>query len=264
MYRSDESIDGGKPFDWGRTSGDYARFRDVYPEQFYEMITGRGLCVGGQRVLDIGTGTGVIPRNMYRFGARWTGADASENQIARARELSRGMDIAYYAVPAEELEFPDGAFDVVTACQCFWYFDHALLMPRLYRMLAPGGRILVLYMAWLPYEDAVAGESESLVLKYNPGWTGAGETVRPIPIPECYGERFDVVCRDEFRLSVRFTRESWHGRMKSCRGIGASLTDAEIGAWEREHKKLLREIAPEEFDVLHYAAFAELKKRGGE
>ncbi len=49
--------------------------------------------------------------------------------------------------------------------------------------------------------------------------------------------------------------------MKACRGVGASLSDEEISQWESEHKKLLMEIAPEEFDVLHYAAIAELKLR---
>ena len=58
---------------------------------------------------------------------------------------------------AENLDFPDDSFDVVTACQCFWYFDHAKLEPELVRMLKPGGRILLLYMAWLPQEDRIAG-----------------------------------------------------------------------------------------------------------
>ena len=31
-------IDGGDAFDWGRTSADYARFRDIYPPEFYEHI----------------------------------------------------------------------------------------------------------------------------------------------------------------------------------------------------------------------------------
>ena len=35
----------------------------------------------------------------------------------------------------------------------------------------------------------------------------------------------------------------------------------EIVAWETEHRELLKQIAPEEFDVLHYAAIAELKKK---
>lgn len=47
--------------------------------------------------------------------------------------------------------------------------------------------------------------------------------------------------------------------MKACRGVGASLAVNEISAWEREHLKMLNEIAPPEFDVLHYMAIAELK-----
>lgn len=253
-------IDGGKPFDWGRTSEDYAKYRDIYPCEFYEKIISRGLCVSGQRVLDLGTGTGVLPRNMHRYGARWTGIDISENQIAQAKRLSEGMDIDYYAVSAEETDFPDATFDVITACQCFWYFDHERILPSLCRMLKPGGKLLVLYMAWLPYEDKIAGESERIVLKYSPGWSGAGETVHPIYIPECYSERFKLVYHEEYPLLVPFTRESWNGRMKACRGVGASLSESEIKQWEREHLEMLNATAPEKFEVKHYAAIAELEK----
>ena len=101
MLITNKKIDGGRAFDWGRTSEDYAKFRDIYPEIFYRKIVGRGLCVSGQRVLDIGTGTGVLPRNMYRFGADWTGTDISPEQIAQAVRLSQeaGMEIVYRAVP---------------------------------------------------------------------------------------------------------------------------------------------------------------------
>lgn len=54
-------------------------------------------------------------------------------------------------------------------------------------------------------------------------------------------------------------KRAWNGRMKACRGVGASLSDAELQAWEEEHLKMLSEIAPEEFDVKHYAALAELQ-----
>lgn len=115
-------------------------------------------------------------------------------------------------------------------------------------------------MAWLPYEDKIAGESEKLVLKYSPNWSGAGETIHPICIPECYNEKFELIYHEEYPLYVHFTRESWNGRMKACRGVGASLTEQQIADWEREHTALLEKIAPDEFDVLHYAAIAELKK----
>ena len=81
-------IDGGKAFDWGRTSSDYAKFRDIFPPVFFERLVNRGLCVSGQRVLDIGTGTGVIPRCMYKYGADWSGVDISANQIAEAKNTS--------------------------------------------------------------------------------------------------------------------------------------------------------------------------------
>lgn len=258
MNISDKNIDGGKAFDWGKTSADYARFRDIYPQEFYDKIIGRELCVKGQRVLDVGTGTGVLPRNMYRYGAEWTGTDISANQIEQAKILSKGMNIDYYALPAEDIDFPDNSFDVITACQCFWYFDHEKIMPAFFRMLKPGGRILLLYMAWLPFEDEIAEASEKLVLKYSPEWSGAGETIHPISIPQCYKEKFELVYHEEYLLEVPFTRESWNGRMKACRGVGASLSEQEISAWEQEHIKLLDEIAPAEFKILHYGAIAEL------
>ena len=233
----------------------------IYPQEFYQKILDLGLCKDGQKVLDLGTGTGVLPRNMYPYGAKWVGTDISEEQIQQAEKLSSGMDIAYNAVATENIDFPAESFDVITACQCFWYFDHERVMPNLYRMLKPGGKLLVLYMAWLPYEDEIAGKSEELVLKYSPQWSGAGETLHPIQIPDCYQEKFDMVCHGEYPLNVHFSRESWHGRMKACRGVGASLSGEELKAWESEHRKLLLEIAPEEFDVKHYAAFAELKVR---
>ena len=122
----DRRIDEGKAFDWGKTSKDYAEFRDIYPDIFYRKIADRGLCINGQRVLDLGTGTGVLPRNMYRYGAEWTGTDISPEQITQARLLAAAqkMKIDFQAVSAENIDYPPGSFDVITACQCFWYFDY--------------------------------------------------------------------------------------------------------------------------------------------
>ena len=120
----DKNIDGGKAFDWGKISTDYAKFRDIYPREFYDKIIARQLCINGQSVLDVGTGTGVLPRNMYNCGAKWTGTDISVNQIEQAKILSKEMDINYYPSATEDIDFPDDSFDVITVCQCFWYFNH--------------------------------------------------------------------------------------------------------------------------------------------
>lgn len=259
MEIKNEKIDAGKAFDWGKVSGDYAKYRDIYPDIFYGKIAERGLCVKGHTVLDLGTGTGVLPRNMYRYGAKWVATDISENQILYARELSAECpDIKYLVAAAEDICFPDDSFDVITACQCYWYFDYKRLSPALARMLKSDGKLLLLYMAWLPFEDRIAGESEKLVLKYSPNWSGAGEFVHPISPSEEIYDFFEPVFHEEYLVDVPFTRMSWHGRLKACRGVGASLSPEEIARWEAEHKKLLNDIAPESFSVKHYVSMLEL------
>ena len=263
MEIRDDRIDSGKAFDWGRTSAEYARYRDIYPELFYRKILDRGLCMEGQKVLDLGTGTGVLPRNMYRYGAEWTGTDISPEQIEQAKILAdaSNMKIEFQAVPAEQLTYKGESFDIITACQCFWYFDHEKVIPKLADLLKPDGKLLILYMAWLPYEDRIAGASEELVLKYSPKWSGAGETRHPIWIPDIAYEYFEMEEHEEYDLMVPFTRESWHGRMRACRGVGASLSEEELARWDEEHRKLLERIAPEQFEVLHYAALSVLGKK---
>lgn len=260
---NNKNIDGGNAFDWGRTSKDYAKYRDIYPDEFYRRIVDLGLCVKGQRVLDLGTGTGVLPRNLYRFGAKFTGADISEKQIDEARSLSQknDMDIEYIVASAETMNYPENSFDVIMACQCFQYFDTKIAIPKIHNMLSDKGRFCILWMAWLPNEDKIARASENLVLKYNPAWTGAGEKRSEQSIPEWSQPLFEINNSIVYDVNVPFTRESWHGRIKACRGIGASsLSDEAIREFENEHIRMLSEV-PETFNILHYVAILDLQKK---
>lgn len=260
------NIDHGKGFDWGRASSDYAKYRDIYPPKLYQKLLDMNLCTKGQNVLDLGTGTGVLPRNLYAYGASFTGTDISENQIGQAKKLAEqeGMNIDFFCMPAEASDFPEGSFDVITACQCFFYFNHAKLASKLHRLLKKRGRFALIYIAWLPFEDAVAGKSEELVLKYNPEWTGCRETRHPIEIPDVYSRYFERESEEIFDVKVPFTRESWNGRMKACRGIGASLPEEQIEQFDREHMALLEQIAPHEFSILHYTAISVLRAKQAE
>jgi 2-polyprenyl-3-methyl-5-hydroxy-6-metoxy-1,4-benzoquinol methylase len=257
-----EHIDHGKGFDWGRASEDYAKFRDVYPPVFYDKLIGIGLCTSGQRVLDVGTGTGVIPRNMYKYGAVFTGADISENQIAHARRLSReaGMDISYLVSPAEELDFPDNSFDVITACQCYIYFDKQVIYPKFHKLLKSGGQFCKLSMIWLIEESPIAAQSEKIVLKHNPSWTDHSLKRYTEDLEAEAGGLFEAAHSLAYDVAVSFTRESWHGRIKACRGIGASsLNSEQLAAFEREHLEFMQTVPPT-FDIPHYATVFSLRK----
>lgn len=255
------NIDNGKSFDFGKTSADYAKYRDIYPQKFYSEIHNLGICTENQKVLDLGTGTGVLPRNMYHYGADFTGIDIAENQIKQAEKLSEGMNIKYFCTPVEKADFKPDSFDAVTACQCFFYFDHEVLAPKLAEILKPHGKFAVMCMEWLPFEDKVAKATEDLILKYNPDWNGCNETRHNIYIPEVYNEYFDLETSIIYDIKVPFTAESWNGRIKTCRGIGASLPEEKIAEFEQEHLKMLREITSENFEILHYCAVAVLSKK---
>ena len=41
MEIKNKAIDGGRPFDWGKASADYAKYRDIYPPIFYRKIADR-------------------------------------------------------------------------------------------------------------------------------------------------------------------------------------------------------------------------------
>ena len=230
------AIDGGKAFGWGRVSSEYAQYRDIYPPEFYQKILDLGLCKDGQRILDIGMGTGALPRNLYRYGGKWVGTDISAEQIAWASRLSVGLPVLLVFRPQSR---------------------YVQAVPY---VKARGKAAGSLYGV-APARRPIAGKSEALVLKYSPSWSGAGETVHPIRIPDCYDSGLERVRHEEYLLNVHFSRELWNGRMKACRGVGASLTDDELRAWESEHLQMLSETAPDELDIRHYATLAELQIR---
>ena len=97
-----------------------------------------------------------------------------------------------------------------------------------------------------------------MILKYNPEWSGAGETRKEMWVPDEYREYFTVERKELFDVSIPFTRESWHGRMRACRGVGASMSETELAQWDAEHMAMLMDYAPERFSVLHFVAYAEL------
>ncbi|MBS4878321.1 MAG: hypothetical protein ACLTKA_05525 [Acutalibacteraceae bacterium] len=43
------AIDNERAFDWGRTSADYARCRNIYPPEFFRLLLDAGLCAEGRR-----------------------------------------------------------------------------------------------------------------------------------------------------------------------------------------------------------------------
>ena len=107
------NIDNGKFFDFGKTSAEYAKYRDIYPKELYEKLYKLGVGHKNTSWLDIGTGTGVLPFNLCNYGASITGVDISESQIEVAKTLTieKGVNnVSFLVSPAETTPFEDNSY----------------------------------------------------------------------------------------------------------------------------------------------------------
>ncbi len=246
-------FDAGREIDWGMAARDYAAHRPGPPPSFYQRLKDEGIGLPGQSILDLATGTGLLACEFAKQGAKVCGLDISGGQIEAARKMAAKdkLDIDFHASPAETVPLPDASIDAVTANQCWAYFDHARVLPELARVMRPGAKLAVSYFSFVPREDPIVAASEKLVLKFNPGWSGAdwdGRAPAELPLAHPAFTSKTRFCYDE---AIPFTRESWRGRMRALRGMGASLPPETVAKFDAEHEAILKQMAGESFTILH-------------
>lgn len=121
----------------------------------------------GQRVLDVGSGTGVAAITARRLGATVTGSDLTPELLEQARENAHiaGVELEWREADVEQLPFADAEYDVVLS-----QFGH-MFAPRpevaiaeMLRVLKPGGTIA--FSTWPP--DHFIGRMFMLTARYAP------------------------------------------------------------------------------------------------
>ncbi|MFI5934832.1 demethylmenaquinone methyltransferase [Actinoplanes sp. NPDC051494] len=96
----------------------------------------------GERVLDVGAGTGVSTEELGRSGAYAVGADISTGMLRAGR--GDGRTVPLVAGDALKLPFADEAFDAVTISFALRnVVDTEAALRELARVVRPGGRLVV-------------------------------------------------------------------------------------------------------------------------
>ena len=245
--------------DFGRTAQDYARHRQGFPERLFERLSTMDVGLPGQRLLDLGTGTGTLGRGFARRGCIITGLDPAASLMEEARRLDKeaGVSVDYVVGRAEETGLPDGSFDVVSAGQCWHWFDRPRAAREAYRLLRTGGRLVIAHYDWLPLPGTVVEATEQLILRHNPAWRGGGGTgVYPHWPTDVAVAGFHDVEIFTFDEPAIYSREAWRGRIRASAGIAASLPPEQVEAFDRELADLLAERFPEDPLTTPHRVFA--------
>lgn len=118
----------------------------------------------GDRILDIGCGTGVLARAaVERVGGtgQVAGVDPNDGMLAVAQRL--GPEVTWKTGVAEQLPYPDGSFDrVVSQFALMFFTDRPAALAEMARVLAPGRSVAIATWASLDTTPGYAAMVELL------------------------------------------------------------------------------------------------------
>jgi SAM-dependent methyltransferase len=110
----------------------------------------------GERVLDIGSGPGLLVAEMAEVvgrSGRVYGLEISDSMLAlgrrRCADPSVRERVGFVKADAVAIPFPDGTFDAAVSTQVYEYVaDLKAAFAELHRVLRPGGRALIIDTDW--------------------------------------------------------------------------------------------------------------------
>jgi SAM-dependent methyltransferase len=120
---------------FGAVAAEYERGRPGYPAQALDWL----LPASASRVLDLGAGTGKLTRQLLGRGLEVVAVEPSEGMRSELRRVLGEVDAL--AGSAEQIPLADGAVEVVLVAQAWHWVDLERAVPEVARVLAPGGRL---------------------------------------------------------------------------------------------------------------------------
>lgn len=233
--------------DFGLTAKDYARHRTGFPDSLFKRLLEYGIGIEGQRIVDIGTGTGSLARGFAKQGSHVIGIDPSESLLEQAKLLDKeeGVEVVYRVGVAEDTGLDSSFANVVSAGQCWHWFEGEKAAKEAVRILQFDGKIVITHFDWLPLSGNIVEETETLISKHNPKWNmGGGIGIYPQWLVDLGEAGFVNLQTFSFDIDVPYKPDDWRGRIRASAGVGASLSPEEVEIFDSALANLLAEKFP--------------------
>ncbi len=214
---------------FGKAAEDYGTFRAGFPESIFDRLAEFNVGMPGHTAIDLGTGTGTLARGFALRGCKVIGVDPDPRMIAEAKKLDRQnkVSIRYVEAKAETTGLDSAAADLVTAGQCWHWFDQPRAIAEVIRLLKPGGQLVIANFDWLPLAGNVVEATEELIMQYNSDWHfGGGLGMYPQYLPVLSEAGIQNLQTFSYDLDVAYTPEAWRGRIRASAGVAALDADS--------------------------------------
>lgn len=129
---------------WQKRASKYNNLDWVRKRDFIEALVSFCMPQPSMKMLDVGTGPGVIAAELASHVSETIAIDIAEEMIDKARETHKEKSIEFQLGNVEALDFPDDTFDLVTARMVFHHVgDVAGGLAESLRVLRPGGKFVL-------------------------------------------------------------------------------------------------------------------------
>ncbi|XP_078355914.1 uncharacterized protein LOC144640704 [Oculina patagonica] len=142
-----------------KDSATYQQVRPTYPVESVKFLLKKLGILENQRlqplnILELGSGTGKFTRVMMEvlegIDARVIASDPTDTMIQQFQKMLPNVEVLQFH--AEKIILPDSSVDAVVAAHCFHWFANQDAVREIYRVLAPGG---TLGMIWTIPDESV-------------------------------------------------------------------------------------------------------------